>query len=174
MSFNQSGFNQTAFNRPTLLETLIAATMSGEGTWSMDAVAELTAKLTLDGVGLGVFNVAKIKYVELEEWEGIGGSVFPIGKSLTASATWQGVGTITISNESFLIFVMEFDGVLNVGERITLNTEKFTLKKDGADILPQLIGDFVDLKLGLNEVVIESDTGTRTLIVRVEHRDRWV
>lgn len=174
MSFNQSGFNQTAFNRPTLAEVLISAIMSGEGSMTATVAAVLSAKVTLEGVGSTVFKVSKIEYLDFSEWNGVAGAIFPIGKSLVARATWQGVGTITINNESVQIFVMEFDGTLTPGERITINTERFTLKKDGEDALQQFNGSFVDLKVGVNEIVIESDTGTRTLLVRVEHRDRSV
>ena len=172
--FNRSGFNHTAFNRPSVSDILMKIIMNGEGGMEPSAVMEFSARLDLSGEGGTVIDLTRIFATRPAEWEGEGSGAFPVGKLLVAKGTWQGIGTIRIENESFQIFFMEFDGTLEPGERITLNTERFTLKKDGEDALPSFVGNFIDLKVGLNEVVIESDSGSYTVLVRVEHRDRWV
>ena len=172
--FNQYLYNQTAYNQQTIFIEYLSSVMEAEGGFALDTSMILDARLTIDGVGTAEIDLARISFTNPAEWEGQAGGQFVLGKLFTSGANWQGIGTITINNDAFNIFVMEYTGQLDVGETLTLNTERFTLVKDGQNVLNLLEGDFVNLKLGLNEIQIESDTVTRTLLVRVEHRDRWL
>lgn len=174
MSFNQSGFNQTAFNRPTLADVLIEALWYGEGFVTANLVGIFHARVEIVGVGQTLFNLSSVRHISFEEWHSLSNASFLLGFDHRINGAWFGVGDLVINNESVKIFVMEFAGTLAPGERIALNTERFTLKKGGIDALHLFNGSFVDLKEGVNEIVIESNTSTRTLLVRVEHRDRWV
>ena len=164
--------NQMPMNAP-YDEIVDTAGCYGEAATSARITCEFAGKLSAAGVAVTGLRMSRTQFVGIIA-AGVGEATINAGKSITFSATAMGVGGVVINNESFNIFIMEFAGTLAPGERITLNTERFTLKKNNVDILPQFVGDFVDLKTGINEVSIESDTGTRTLLIRVEHRDRWV
>ena len=172
--FNTLPFNQGAFNRPTISDILAAAIWSGEGVQEIAGAAVWGVRLAMDGNSNLVISGSRVTEFKINPMDGNSNAIFQIGKSLVFNADWSGEGVLQVNNDSFQIYLMKFNGTLTPGQRITLNTEKFTLKRDGVDILPSFEGNFIDLKPGNNEIVIESDTTTRTLIIRVEHKDRWV
>jgi len=174
MMFNTLPYNQGAFNRPTISDILAGMVWGGVGTMTVSGASIYGIRLSVAGVGSFSVGGSRITEFKINEMQGKASAVFQIGKSLIGRGEWFGIGRIEINNDSFQIYLMKFNGTLTPGQRITLNTEKFTLKRDGVDILPSFEGNFIDLKPGNNEIVVESDTTTRTLIVRVEHKDRWV
>ena len=69
---------------------------------------------------------------------------------------------------------MVYTGSLASSDVLIFDTEKFTLKKNGVNALVQFEGIFTDLEPGSNSVVIKSNTATRTLLVKVQYKNRWV
>lgn len=170
--YQDATYNQLPMNAP-YDEIVVSEGCFGVGTGTARINGIYAGKLKAAGIAVAGMRLSVTRFCELLA-EAEATVTLAAGKIIITEALAYGVGGVDISNESFNIFIMGYDGTLAPGERITINTERFTLKKDGVDALELLNGNFVDLKTGINEVVIESDTGTRTLVVRVEHRDRWV
>jgi hypothetical protein len=166
-------FNATAFNRPTLAEILASMQFNGVGLADINASYITNTSGQFDGVAGANITVSRQTLAGMIA-NGIAGAVFPIGKSRVFTSQWQGIGRFDLNNESFQIFIMEYNGTFAPNDRITINTERFTVTKNGQNALEDFDGNFVNLKAGINEVAFEDSAGSRTVLLRIEHIDRFL
>lgn len=171
--FNQAPFNQQPFNRPLSLEIFASMLLEGEGEFELLAGRTTVAKLTLNGEGELILSTGKTTNAGLLA-NGEGGTVFNFGKLRLANMLFDGQGAMIINNESFTILIMEYFGQVAPNDRIIINTEKFTVTKNNINDLENFDGNFIDLKEGTNELRFEDSEISRTVIIRIEHKDRFV
>lgn len=166
-------FNRTSFNRPTLAEIFASMEMNGISGVDLSAAYTTTTQATFDGEsGIGL-PFGRITFSSMLA-DGVGEITLPFGKVRTFSTNWQGIGTFEVNNESFSIFIMEYFGDLAPNDRVIINTERFTVTKNNQNALEEFDGNFIDLKEGINEVVFEDGETSRTVLIRIEHTDRFL
>lgn len=170
--YQDRSYNQLVYNRPSE-EILISEGCGIQLGASARATGTFTAKATAEIKVNGEAMASATRFGSAEANIQLG-AVLNAGKLLIVTAEALIKLTVSIDNESFRIYTMEYDGILQPGERIIINTENFTAKVNNEDALPMFEGQWVNLKTGINEIVVESDTSVRTLLIRVEHRDRSV
>lgn len=171
--FNRAGFNQIKYNRPTTAEVFASMQAAGIGGFAVSVIKETMAEGVFQGKGTAGVTVSRITFAKMLA-EGVGGIFIPLGKSRIFSAKWQGIGKIQIDNESYTIEIMKYYGDLAPGDRIIINTEKFTVIKNNQNDLENFDGSFINLKEGINELVFEDGETSRTILLRVEHKDRFI
>lgn len=171
--FNLAPFNQTPFNRSISLEQFISMRFDGEGGLILDAARTTTAAMVMHGEGTISLAVGKETAVTMQ-FDGEGGVTFNFGKLRLANMLWNGEGTLIINNESFTIFIMEYFGELKPNDRVIINMERFTVTKNNQNDLENFDGNFINLKEGINEIRFEDGESSRTVLIRIEHKDRFV
>lgn len=171
--FNQAPFNQLKFNQATISDIFAKMEFVGIGGFGLDVGYITNGSAAFNAESGTSFSFGKITFTEILA-NGSGGIKLRLGKSKEFNANWQGLGTFNISNENFQIEIMEYYGVLNPNDRIIINTERFTVTKNNENALEEFDGNFLTLKEGVNEIVFEDNENTRTVLIRIEHKDRFL
>lgn len=169
--FNQAQFNQLKYNQATVSDIFARMQASGISGFSLETGKTTSTSATLNGEGGIRFSFGKITFTEILA-KGVGGVRIKLGKSKESKAHWSGIGTFTLSNENYNIEIMEYYGQLKPNDRIIINTERFTVTKNNINTLEEFDGNFLSLKEGINEIIFEDNETSRTILIRVEHKDR--
>ncbi len=172
--FNGGAFNRLPFNRMTVvsvvflsaglggsgsmsatvnLDMTVSANLSGNGSMATDFVREVLYRAEMSGSG----NLAPVQYIRERHY----------------AVNLSGIGSMTGNISRYHIDEIEFVGDFKPGDVIIIdsNTLKMTLNRENA--LRWMRGDFFDLNLGNNQLTYTDDQGSRTVLMRVTHRDRF-
>jgi hypothetical protein len=92
----------------------------------------------------------------------------------TMGAQLDGEGTLTARMGRFRIDEIEYNGVLNPGDRIVIDSKNLTFTKNGVNALHEMQGEFFTLNLGENAFLYTDGQSGRSVLIRVTHRDKFV
>jgi len=67
-----------------------------------------------------------------------------------------------------------FTGSFAPGEVIVIDAKMLTFTKNQQNALQDMTGDFFDLNLGGNEITYIDSQGSRNVLMRITHRDKFV
>ena len=70
--------------------------------------------------------------------------------------------------------VLSYLGNLAAGETLVIDIAKKTATLDGVNVLKDMSGTFYDLLAGANTITYEDSEGSRTLVVTVTYKDKWL
>lgn len=70
--------------------------------------------------------------------------------------------------------VLSYLGDLAAGETLVIDRAKRTVTLDGANVLKDMSGTFWDLLPGANIITYEDSEGSRTLLITVTYKDKWL
>ena len=122
----------------------------------------------LEGYANGIVN-AIIDIESVSEMEPVATKITSFGElELIARSDYE----FNNDSETFLIF--RYTGVLQAGEQIVIDTDKFSVTKDGQNALNDYQGEFVDIFPDINVVAYNDSETQRQVNVRVDKCDRWV
>ncbi len=170
--FNQSGFNRTAFNAPAIIDLPVAAHLSGAGTLNASTIVEVTASAHLTGAGaLQADFIREILDTATLSGEGTlqAGSL----RERLAAVLLSGHGTWAANGMRYQVRTLRFTGDFSPGDRIEIDM-KGRILLNGANAYSLKQGDFFSLTPGENTITYEDDAGSRSVRIRVTHRDRWL
>lgn len=69
---------------------------------------------------------------------------------------------------------VEFEGEFKPGDEIVIDSKTLNMTINGANALPQMTGDFIDLALGDNVITYTDTASGRTVRLRLTHKDKFV
>ena len=173
MGFNLATFNTSPFNIPVSSDQFLQITMDGVGESSLTANANYSSTIDIDGVGVMATTINRVTTVRLEAY-GEGKIQILLGKIRETGIEWQGVGRLTINNETATVSLIEYVGVVNPSDRIMIDCENFVVTKNNIPDLHNFLSDFPELEQGVNTIAFEDGEGERIIVIRVEHKDRFV
>ena len=89
-------------------------------------------------------------------------------------------GTVSISIDAtvaavairYMVQILGYSGEFGAGSVIEIDTEWMTFKVDGANMLKDMVGDFVDVQRGDSTVTYEDDEGTRDVTLKLKYTPR--
>jgi hypothetical protein len=74
----------------------------------------------------------------------------------------------------FHVDEMVITGDFAPGDKIVIDSDALKLTKNGTNALHLMQGDFFDINPGENEVTVTDDQSSRSVRIRMTHRDRFV
>lgn len=172
--FNRSGYNQTPYNRPGVATVILfSSALSGAGSLYVLATLDATARASLSGAGsLEAAYTRDLAYSTALSGAGSLGAVFVRESNLASGLS--GAGSLIPNMSKYRIDYIEFEGEFKPGDRIVIDSDKLTVTINGQNALQQTTGDFFDLALGDNTITYTDTSGSRNVILRIIHRDKFV
>lgn len=172
--FNRSGFNQTPFNRPGVATVILFGTvLSGSG--SLEALMNADSTMAADMSGAGSIEAVYTReIVYSSDMSGAGTIEAVYVRERNFGVELSGAGSLTANLSKFHIDYIEFDGLFAPGDRIVIDSNTLTVTINGQNALQQTTGDFFDLALGSNKITYTDTAGSRNVIIRITHRDKFV
>jgi len=168
--FNLSGFNQGATGGAVFMTAVLA----GVGTLTADMTAVyLMAAGPLAGEGDIVWAFDPVELAGEGELV-ITGQVI---KRWMAAGELAGVGALTAEMSSYGVQQIAISGVsFAPGDSIVINTEAMTVTKNGVSILEYVnaAADFFSLLAGSNAISYQDNGSSRTVVITVQKKDRWL
>ena len=173
MGFNLATFNTSPFNIPVSSDQFLQIIMDGEGDSSLTANVSYSSTIDINGVGVMATTINRATTVRLEAY-GEGEIQILLGKLRETGIEWQGIGRLTINNETATVSLIEYVGVVNPNDRIIIDCENFVVTKNNIPDLHNFVSDFPELEQGVNRITFEDGEEERTIVIRVEHKDRFI
>jgi len=99
---------------------------------------------------------------------------------LEATRVYSGQVTIAVNTSAsaaalaYVTRTLGYTGNLSSGDRLVIDTDRMTVKLNGADVRANMTGDFVKLFPGTNTIKYEDSDGSRNISLDVEHEPRWL
>lgn len=171
--FNQIGFNDVAFNRHSTSFSNLSATLSAESSLNANGNISLTIQ-----AGLSSYSELEAKIYRSYSFESHLSSEGSLQSTqnriryfitnLSAEANLQ----VTLSK--FHIKELIFIGDFNPGDKIIIDMKSMTLTLNGQNMLRMMEGHFFDFNTGLNTVRYTDESGNRSVLLNITHKDRYI
>ena len=161
-------------------------TVDGKGILDMEVGLSADSTIAAQGVALGVIVAAlqsvgvlsaapliRIRYADgALDATGVlvvdGVIIAAISALITAEAALTCVGL------SFVTKQLYYSGTLVPGDVLVIDTDTMTVKLNGVNVRVNLTGEFFKLFVGDQEIEYMDYEGSRTALVSIDHKDRWV
>lgn len=169
--FNQSGLNNTPFNRALTLDVLFSVRMEGDGASNFSPSAVYSASIELSGEGS-----ADMKYIReminSTVMSGEGSLNSNVIRELLMKTLMNGEGYLKAQPKKFHIDSITVNGPFAPGDKIIIDSNKFRVTKNGTII--GYDGDVFDINPGENTITYKDSVTGRNILVRVSYRDRYL
>jgi len=172
--FNRSGFNWTPYNLPGVATIILFnSVMSGAGALSALLNTDQAMYVAMSGAGsIEAVYVREIVFDSDMSGAGSIGAIYVRERNMQSNMS--GAGSLTSNLSKYHIDYIEFDGEFEPGDRIVIDSNTLTVTINGQNALQQTTGDFFDLALGVNKITYTDTSGSRNVILRITHRDKFV
>ena len=84
------------------------------------------------------------------------------------------VGTLTDPELTIGDKSVKYTGVLEAGQSVVIDVEKFQAYKGEINVLNNITGEFPALEVGENTVTLNYETSNLGGVVKIEYRERWL
>lgn len=172
--FNRSGFNWTPYNRPGVATIILFnSVMSGAG--ALSALLNIDQAMYAAMSGAGSIEAVYVREIVFDSDMSGAGSIGAIYvRERNMQSNMSGAGSLAANLSKYHIDYIEFDGEFEPGDRIVIDSNTLTVTINGQNALQQTTGDFFDLALGANKITYTDTSGSRNVILRITHRDKFV
>ncbi|MEI7027161.1 hypothetical protein WBG83_15825 [Paenibacillus sp. y28] len=147
--------------------------MSGAGSMTAQASADMTMSSSMSGASS--MSAVYTREISFDSGMSGAGSVAAVyvrerGFDVKMSAA----GSIAANLSRFHIDYIEFTGEFRPGDRIVIDSANLAVTINGVNALQSTAGDFFDLALGTNTLTYTDTASSRTVLMRVTYRDKFV
>ena len=171
--FNRSFFNRATYNREFTLDVLFAATLAGEGFMSASPSVEYSVSIAMSGEGELTANFLR-EIAAAAAMDGDGTLTADAIRERLFASQMDGEGYLTANGSRFRVEAITVTGPFAPGEKIVIDSGRLTIRKNGANILSQMSGDFIGLNLGQNAITYTDTASGRSVLVRFTYKDKFV
>lgn len=171
--FNRGGFNQTEFNTTSNTEVYLYGTLTGEAGISAEFNAVFMLSSTLPGEGSLSADIHRLIEAAVS-WSAEGEIAAKVLRVFFYASDLQAESWIIATPTQLRKEMIEFMGDIKPGDELVIDMEKMTATLNGQNVLHLIDLDRFNLRSGTNELTYEDEEGTRTIHVKVTHRDRWL
>ena len=149
------------------------ADLTAQGTVAPNAVAFHIGQAALDQASVVVASLIRVKHVS-GAFDAAGVLVVDgaIIKAVSALLTAQ--VTLTCAGLSFVAKQFYYAGTLTPGDVLVIDTDTMTVKLNGVNVRVDFSGEFFKLFVGDQELEYMDYEGSRTALVSVDYKDRWM
>lgn|GEM_PF-1275506 len=171
--FNRSPFNRMSYNRPFSIEIYLHSTLHGNGELTASLNLELALSSQLDGIGeLIASYIREIAFAV--QLSGEGTLDVDVIRERLMSVQLDGNGELRGTLSRFHVTYLEYTGDFDPGDKIVIDSNRMTIKKNGVNVIHEMDGDFFDLNFGENELIYKDEESGRSILIRVTHRDKFL
>jgi hypothetical protein len=174
MTFDQNRFDSDGFDG-TVISYLNRADLYGLGNVDFARGHRVRKAVNLDCYGEGELGINPTVIRDNRAFlYGVGALAATPTRIRHRSAILYGIGDLVSSAMVGVEVTIKYNSTLSPGETLILDCQKFTAKKDGVNALGSISGDFPEINYGDNIVSYSDDDASRTALVTVLHRSRYV
>jgi len=171
--FNRVPFGRSPFNRSSSVDVLLSVTLHGEGGLTAAPSVEYSLSATLHGEGYLTADMLREIYFTTK-LDGEGSLTADMIREVLMKVALHGQGTLRANMSRYHVDTVEITGLFKPGDRIIIDSQKLTVRKNGANAFHEMHGDFFKLSLGANEFTYTDNVADRQVIIRITHRDKYL
>ncbi|MHA6530177.1 phage distal tail protein [Paenibacillus sp. BAC0078] len=166
-------FNRTPFNLPYVAEVLFSV--------MFEPIIEVDSRLNLEmpfGLAFEVIGELQADMIReipfIASIETMTEIQTEIGIEMPISAAFEVMTEFHAQVRYFHTDIISFEGNFAPGDRIVIDSQKMKITKNGQNIIHNMEGDFFDLVLGDNKLTYTDTAASRSVLIRVTHRDKYL
>jgi len=169
--FNQTGFNETPFNRPNTLDIFFSVSMHGEG--SLTGMPSVTYSASVEMHGEASLSADFIREIVAQaSMHGEGTMSAEYIREIMSSAAMHGDGYFSAIPKKFHVDSITVEGPFAPGDKFVIDSSKFRITKNGEIVGYE--GELFDINPGVNTITYTDDATGRNVLIRISHRDRYL
>lgn len=173
VTFNLAPFNLQPYNRAVVVEALMSVTFET----SVDMKSRLSAEMTLSATISTATEVVSNYIREIPFSTTIDVStefISRLNSDMLLKANFEPRTELSVEIDYLHIDGITFTGEFKPGDKLIIDTKKMTVTLNGQNALHLVTGDFFDLILGTNKITYSDTEGTRNVLTRITHRDKFL
>jgi hypothetical protein len=171
-SFNDLSFNSYTDQEANIID--ISVNLSGSSEATLDLNMEMTLLAHLSGQGEVIANYIREFDSKVDRMSGKGGTSATIVREMRPNVRLSGEGRISAVASKFHVDYLDFTGEFKPGDRITIDSGKYKITRNGENVSHLYGGDFFNLNLGTNNLTWTDTVTGRIILFRITHRDRFL
>lgn len=172
--FNLNPFNRTPFNRSITLETFFSVYIESASEFTgilngefpvaviIDTSTEFSSEMIREMPYAAEIDTASELLAEMIRERLMSAMVIDTATEISVTLTHSHVDEI------------RFLGDFKPGDKLMIDTRKMTVTLNGQNAIHLLDGDFFELVLGTNKLTYSDGEGTRNILTRITHRDKFL